>query len=390
MRFALIGPSAPLRGGIALYHDHLAGALAAAGHAVDRISFRRMYPRLLFPGRTQYEPADATAERPSIAGGPPLAPPVALLDSLGPASWLAVARRASTADVVVVEWWHPFFAPALGMIAALLRRRGVPTLFVCHNLDPHEPMPGGPWLAARALGRAAGFVAQSAGDTERLRARYPGRPVVTVLPPSEPPLPCPHGEDRYACARALGVPEAARRLLFFGYVREYKGLPTLIAALPSVGGDVQLVVAGEIYQHDADHYRRLAATVGVGDRVVVLDRFLGASEVACCFAMSDLVVLPYWEASQSAVVPLAMACRRGVVATAVGGLPDLVQDGVTGLLVPPRDAPALAAAIVRALARASELGRAAGSAADALDWDAAASTIAGLAATAICGPEGPC
>ncbi|MEO7435150.1 MAG: glycosyltransferase [Candidatus Binatia bacterium] len=390
MRFALIGPSAPLRGGIAQYHDHLAGALAAHGHAVDRISFRRMYPRLLFPGRTQFEPSDATAEGPGAPARDRLPPPVALLDSLGPASWLAVARRGAAADVALVEWWHPFFAPALGVIAALLRRRGVPTLFVCHNLDPHEPMPGGRWLAARALGRAAGFVAQSARDTERLRARYPGRPVATVLPPSEPPPPCPHGADRSACAHALGVPAAARRLLFFGYVREYKGLPTLIEALPSVGDDVQLVVAGEIYQHDADHYRRLAAKVGAGDRVVVLDRFLGASEVACCFAMSDLVVLPYWEASQSAVVPLAMACRRGVVATAVGGLPDLVQDGVTGLLVPPRDAPALAAAIVRALACAPELGRAAGVAADASDWHAAASSIAGLAATAICGPEGPC
>jgi glycosyltransferase involved in cell wall biosynthesis len=179
-------------------------------------------------------------------------------------------------------------------------------------------------------------------------------------------------------------------LLFFGYVREYKGLPTLIEALPAVGADAQLVVAGEIYQHDADHYRRLAQAAGAGARVVLLDRFVAATEVACCFAMSDLVVLPYWEASQSAVVPLAMACARGVVATAVGGLPDLVADGVTGLLVPPRDPRALADAILRGLARAPELGRAAADVARTRDWHAAASRVGQLAATAICGLGGPC
>jgi glycosyltransferase involved in cell wall biosynthesis len=193
-----------------------------------------------------------------------------------------------------------------------------------------------------------------------------------------------------ACAAALGLPAAARRVLFFGYVREYKGLPTLLAAMAHVAPDVQLVVAGEIYHRDAAHYRALAAAAGVGDRVVFLDRFVAAREVACCFATSALVVLPYWEASQSAVVPLAMASGRGVVASAVGGLPDVVRDGETGLLVPPRDPEALAAAIALGLARATSLGEAARIAARRLDWRAAAQTIADLAATAICGRTGAC
>ncbi len=391
MRFALIGPSAPLRGGIAQYHDRLAAALAAGGHTVRRLSFRRMYPRMLFPGRTQYEPASASA----FAAAPPAAdaglpPPEPLLDSIGPATWFAVARRAADAEVAVVEWWHPFFAPALAVVAGRLRRRGVPSLFVCHNLDPHEPVPGGAWLAARALVRASGFVAHSARDAERLRAAYPGRPVAVVLPPAEPPPVCAHAGDPAACAAALGVPPAPRRLLFFGYVREYKGLPTLIEAMARIPADVQLVVAGEIYHHDADYYRALAVRHGVGGRVVVLDRFLAAGEIACCFGASDLVVLPYWEASQSAVVPLAMASAKAVVATRVGGLPDLVRDGITGLLVPPRDAAALAVAIAHGLEVAPSMGRAARDAARSLDWDAAAATIVDLAAAAICGPAAPC
>jgi glycosyltransferase involved in cell wall biosynthesis len=85
-----------------------------------------------------------------------------------------------------------------------------------------------------------------------------------------------------------------------------------------------------------------------------------------------------------------MASGRGVVATRVGGLPDLVRDDETGILVPPRDAPGLARAIVRGLDEAQALGAAARRAAQRLDWDGAAATITELAATAICGARGPC
>ena len=412
MRLVLIGPSAPLRGGIAQYHDRLAASLARRGHHVTRISFRRLYPRVFFPGRSQYEPAGIrdepgmgalpavrsavsdttglraverspdTAERGPGAG---LAASEPLLDSLAPASWrrTALAAAAASADAVVCEWWHPFFAPALGTVAAMLRRRGVPAVFVCHNLDPHEPMPGGALLARFALARGAAFVAQSGADAARLRARYPGRPVAVVLPPAEAPQACGHGADRGACARALGLPAASRRALFFGYVRAYKGLPTLIAALAESVPDLQLVVAGEIYHRNARFYRGLAARAGVAERVVLLDRFLAAREVACCFAAADVVVLPYWEASQSAVAPLAMACGRPVVASAVGGLPDLVRPGETGLLVPPRDPTALARGIADALAHAPAWGAAARAAARALSWDAAAAAVERLAAAAV-------
>lgn len=403
MRLALIGPSAPLRGGIAQYNDHLAAALAARGHDVRRLSYRRLYPRLFFPGRTQYEPAarpagagaSDTGVRCGGAGSRGALPDaVALLDSLGPRSWVRVADAARGADAALFEWWHPFFAPALVALAILLRRRGVPTIAVCHNLEPHEPIPGGALVARLALAQAAGFVVQSGLDAARIRARRPNAPVALVLHPAEAPPPCTHGDvaaslsspegraRRDACARALGIPPAPRRLLFFGYVRAYKGLPTLLEALPALPADVQLVVAGEIYHRDAGHYRALAQRLGVAERVVLLDRFVAGPDVGCCFGAADVVVLPYWSASQSGVAPLAMACGRAVVASDVGGIPDLVRSGETGLLVPPRDPAALAAALLRALEQAPRFGAAgAAVAARTLTWDAAAATVETLVAT---------
>jgi glycosyltransferase involved in cell wall biosynthesis len=374
MRLALIGPSAPIRGGIARHHDRLAASLAARGHEVERYSFRRLYPRIFFPGRSQLEPESAGGDAGDAA---PAAP---LLDSLSPASWLRVARAAARTDAALFEWWHPFFAPMLATVATILRRGEVPVVCVCHNLEPHEPVPGGALLSRLALGRATGFVAQSSAAAARLRAAYPGRPLALVLPPAEPPPPCGHG-DRGACARALGLPPARRRVLFFGYVRAYKGLPTLIEAMAALPPDVQLVVAGEIYHRDAAFYRALAGRAA--ERVLLLDRFLATREIACCFAAADVVALPYWTASQSAVAPLAMACGRAVVASDVGGLPDLVRPGETGLLTPPRDAAALAGALARALDHAVPWGAAARRAAGALTWESAAAAVEHLCRDAV-------
>ena len=132
-------------------------------------------------------------------------------------------------------------------------------------------------------------------------------------------------------------------LLFFGRISQYKGLSVLLDALPRLWGrrpETTLTIAGEgpLPRHPA-----------LSDaRVRLLHRYISEAEVPALFGATSLVVLPYVEASQSGVGSLAKGHGRPLVASAVGGLPELVSDG-SGVLVPPADADALADTITEIL-----------------------------------------
>ncbi|HEY1303115.1 MAG TPA: glycosyltransferase family 4 protein [Vicinamibacterales bacterium] len=146
---------------------------------------------------------------------------------------------------------------------------------------------------------------------------------------------------------SVPVREREPTILFFGRIWEYKGLEYLIRAEPFITREVpdaKIVIAG--HGDDFDRYRRQMVNV---DRFVVHNEHISEERRAELFRHASVVVLPYIEASQSGVVPLAYAWAKPVVATTVGGLPEMIDDGVTGYLVPPRDERALAAASVRLL-----------------------------------------
>jgi glycosyltransferase involved in cell wall biosynthesis len=150
-----------------------------------------------------------------------------------------------------------------------------------------------------------------------------------------------------------------RGVLFFGRIWPYKGLEHLINAQPLITERVpaaRIVIAGR--GEDLQRYRDMMHDPS---RFVVIDEFVTNERRSELFAQAAVVVLPYVEASQSGVVPIAYAFEKPVIVTAVGGLPETVEDGRTGLVVPPRDERALADAISRLLeqpAVAREMGAA--------------------------------
>jgi len=311
--------------------------LTCHGHEVLVVSFKRLYPSLLFPGSSQ---TDSSA-------CPIQVPHEALLDSLSPLSWRRASRRlaAFQPDGIVAQWWHPFFGPAYsGLLSRFRRPPSASVVFLCHNILPHErpALPGINsllnWAARRAFSRADGFLTHSQALVNEIAEIRKGAVVRRIFHPVY---------DFYSPAgsgRRGDVPH----LLFFGNVRPYKGLDVFLRALALVRGEmkVEATVAGEFYV-DASPYRTMVRQLGLEQAIRWQDHYIPNEEVPGLFEAADLVVLPYIEATQSGVVPLAYRFGVPVIASNVGGLSEVVHDGRTGYLVPPGQPQALAERIVQ-------------------------------------------
>ena len=338
LRIAVVAPLWPLRGGIAHFAGSMARDLAARGHDVTAVTFSRQYPERLFPGKTQLDTGPAPAGVPRAE---------ALLDTLDPRTWTRAAKQIADgrADVAVLHYWMPFVAPALGTLARALRRRGVRVVTVVHNALPHEAGPLDAPLARYALGASDRLVVMSESvraDVERLGIRVPVR--VAVHPAYD------HfgaSVDRTAARRRLGLPESAPVLLFFGFVRAYKGIGVLLSAMPSVAArvpGVRLVVAGEFY---GDEAALRAQAAPLGEAVRFDADYIPDAHVADYFGAATAVVQPYLSATQSGVAGIALHFGRAVVTTDAGGLAADVGDA--GIVVPPGNPAALADALVQVL-----------------------------------------
>ncbi len=337
-RIALVGPLAPWRGGLAQYLAQLGEALVPYAD-VQGVTFTRQYPGLLFPGASQLDPA---ATRPSF-------PVAALLDTIDPLSWRRAAAHLVrlAPEAIILKWWMPFFGPAFAGAVGRARRHGSRVVLVCDNLVPHERRPLDTTFTRWMLRQSDGFLVMSDAVERDLDRLVPGAVRRRVAHPLYAQFD--QGRWERASARArLGLAPDDEVVLFFGYVRRYKGLDTLLEAWPRVRARrprAVLVVAGEFYE-DAGPYRLLAERAGGEPAVRLLERYLPDEEVEAVFKAADVVVLPYRSATQSGVTHVAYALGVPVITTDVGGLAETVTPA-TGLVVPPDNPEALAAAIVR-------------------------------------------
>lgn len=339
MRVALLGPTHPHRGGIAHYTTLLARSFSKS-HETHIVSFTRLYPGILFPGATQFD-------RSTEALLPPVEPE-RLLDSVNPFTWrrAGMRLRALDPDLLVVPWWHPFFGPSLGTAARIARRRDRPKrIFLAHNVEPHEATPVDRWLGNYGLNAGDGFLVHARAEADRLRPRARGRPI-RVHPHPSYEFFSEGAPTREAARAAIGA--RGRVILFFGYVRPYKGLADLLEALRLARSNAwdQLLVVGEFYEPRAS-YEPLLQDPALRGKITVVDRYVANEEVAAYFAAADVVALPYRSATGSGIAQVAFGAGVPVIATRAGGLEDVVEEGVSGLLVDPSDPKGLARAIER-------------------------------------------
>lgn len=347
MRLALLGPAPPFRGGIVTYLAMLARVLKARGHDVHWSSFRKQYPRFLFPGTEQ---EGETAPWLRFPSQPRFVP-------WSPWSWWRTYRdlRRLQPAAVVLKYWIPFFAPGFFAVGWLLRRfTSVRVVYILDNVIPHEKYPLGSFLTRLALRQGHGYVAQSDQVRRDLFSVVPGvdpekvitspHPVYDFGQPGRP------RKSQREARQALGLPLDARLVLFFGFIKPYKGVEFLIDATPRLkdryGDSLRVQVVGDIYGEAQPYFDRVAARQ-VDDVLTLVNGFVPDETVEDYFLAADLVALPYVSATQSGIVQIAYNYDKPVVTTNVGGLPEVVRDGETGFLVPPEDAEALAEAVIR-------------------------------------------
>ena len=336
MRIAFLSVFYPYRGGIAQFNAHLYQALAAQ-HEVKAWNFSRQYPSVLFPGKTQYVTMEDKAVPVESAR---------TLDSVNPLTWGRTARAIlrDKPDLVVFSYWMSFFAPALTRVAKLLRRHGVKVVSVVHNAIPHEPRFFDKPLARRFFETNDLLVSMSDAVTADIRRLCPDAHIVQRLHPVYD-----HFGTRIAKADAqarLGLDPGLRTLLFFGLIRDYKGLDLLIDAMPLLDDRYQLVIAGESYGSFEKYDSHIAAT-GCGRRIHVFNRYISDEDVPVYFSAADACVLPYRSATQSGVTAIALHFEVPVVATPVGGLAESIGKPGIGLMTRDISAQSVAEAVGR-------------------------------------------
>ncbi|GIV55429.1 MAG: glycosyl transferase [Candidatus Kapaibacterium sp.] len=343
-RIAIIGPAYPYRGGPAAVVGHLYELLGQSAE-VQVFSFSRLYPALLFPG-TRQEDQSRQPIKPH--------PSTRIIDSIAPPTWYRTARAiaAFEPDLLLVDWYQPFFGLCYGTILRRLRRlRRVPTIVLAENIISHEARHVDWWLTRRTFRYADAFIAFSSAVAERLRMLYPERPVARAhLPLFLTPNDSPQRWTPETAKEALGL-SGKRVLLFFGYIRPYKGLATLIEAFSMLDApNTVLLIVGECYENPQT-YRDLIARSGVADRIRWVAEYVPNEDVPLYYTAADVVVLPYHSGTQSGVQRIAFAFGKPVVVTDVGGLAEDVRAYNAGVVVPPGDASALASALGGMLAQ---------------------------------------
>lgn len=353
VKVAIIGPVYPFRAGIAYCTTRLAEELRNA-YDVDVISFSRQFPKRFYPGGDDVDPTLPRADAAFI------------IDVMNPLTWLRAGWRLRQYDAVIFVWWVWLFAPAYLTMMAMMRRR-TPVILQCHNIGDKEPAAWKRWLTNRVLLRANALVTHARTEADEAWKRSGGRRVVkTFLPVHELGGAIP---SRAEARATLGIDDAANVALFFGHIRPFKGLDIALRAWRELRAEVLLVVAGEAWWERAEEYERLAREMGLpvnaaqrrsdsqsdsprgrtGESYLRTSvrfdfRFIPDSEIATYFAATDVVLAPYRIEAQSGVALTAFHFARPVIATTVGGLPEII-DGSNGILVPPEDPAALARAI---------------------------------------------
>ncbi len=339
MKIVILGTAYPYRGGLSAFNERLATELQKEGHEVDIYTFTLQYPSLLFPGKTQYSSETAPSHLHIKRR----------VNSCNPFNWFSVGRelQKKNPDMLITKYWLPFMSPCFGSIARMVAVNGhTKILSILDNIIPHEHRIGDKIFSKYFVNVTQGFVAMSKSVLDDLSLFNETKPRKLCLHP----LYDHYGMrmDKTVAREKLHLTTTGKYVLFFGFIRDYKGLDILLQAMAMEQvkqEDISLIVAGEFYS-DATPYLQLIEKLQLGDRIKLCTDFIPDSEVATYFSACDIVAQPYKTATQSGVTQIAFHFEKPMLVTNVGGLAEIVPDGKIGYVVEP-DSEQVANALVK-------------------------------------------
>jgi D-inositol-3-phosphate glycosyltransferase len=323
-RILIVGPAYPLRGGLATYNERLCREFNAQGHVCEILSFSLQYPSFLFPGKTQFStdpaPTDIVIH--------------STINSVNPINWVQTGRKMATKkyDLVVFRYWMSFMAPAFGTIARILSSSGARVIAITDNIVPHEKRFFDTLFTSYFLNACKGFLSMSKEVQQQAKAQQPHKTVSYVAHPMYDMFG--EAKSRVEALVTLNLDPQFHYLLFFGFIRKYKGLGLLLDSFAKVDRKklgIKLILAGEFYE-DAEPYLKQIKELNLASDIVMKTDFIPNSEVALYFSASDMVVQTYLSATQSGVTQIAYYYNKPMLVTDVGGLAELVPHGKVGYI----------------------------------------------------------
>ena len=328
MKILIVGPAWPYRGGIADFDERIAREYIKKGDEVEIFTFTLQYPSFLFPGKTQYSP-DPRPEDLDIKRK---------VNSINPFNWIKVGRelKKKNADLLIIKFWLPLMAPCFGTIARIVKGNGkTKVVSILDNIIPHEHRPGDKILSKYFVSSIDAFIAMSKSVYDDLKS----------LNDKKPCLMSPHpiydnfgtAVSREEAIGSLGLDPSAKYMLFFGFIRDYKGLDILLKAIADErikNSDIKLIVAGEFY-NNSETYFEMEKELGLEGKIIWRTDFIADEQVKNYFCASDIIVQPYKTATQSGVTQIAYHFEKPMLVTNVGGLPEIVPNGKVGYSVEP-------------------------------------------------------
>lgn len=326
MKIIIIGPAFPLRGGIAHLNESLCRAFIKEGDRAEIVSFSLQYPSFLFPGKTQKE-----------EGNPPTDITIhTKINSVNPLNWFSVASfiKKQQPDLVIIRYWLPFMASCLGTIARLIKSPNTKIIAICDNVIPHEKRPGDKQLTQYFVNSCDAFVVMSKSVEEDLRKFDTAKPSTFIPHPVYDIF----GKtvNKVEAQKKLNLNPADKHILFFGFIRKYKGLDLLLKALGQLvrqnsveAKNLKLIIAGEFYDNK-DEYLQLIKENNLENNVIIRSDFIPSEDVKYYFCAADMIVQPYHTATQSGVTQIAYHFARPMLVTNVGGLAEIVSNNRVG------------------------------------------------------------